>query len=138
MAAVQQTYKNHPRVDRAYLALTILNLTDLIAAIWWMGRRFDLQHLVVVGLAIAILSATHALRHYAMVNQNRIIRLEENVRLHWMGADGAGLTMKQLIALRFASDAEVVTLARRAAAENLSPKQIKESITTWRPDLERV
>lgn len=138
MAAIKQTYKNHVRVDRAYLALTVLNLTDLIAAIWWMGRRFDLHHLVVVGLAVAVLSATHALRHYALVNQNRTIRLEENVRLHWLGADGAGLTMKQMIALRFASDGEVVALARRAAAENLSPNQIKEAIVVWRPDLDRV
>ena len=104
MAAIQQTYKNHVRVDRAYLALMVLNFTDLIAAIWWMGRRFDLHHLVVVGLAIAVLSASFALRHYALVNQNRIIRLEENVRLHWMGADGAGLNIRQMVALRFASD----------------------------------
>ena len=138
MAAVQQTYANHVRVDRAFMALQVLNLTDLIAAVWWMGRRFDLQHLVVVGLAVAVLSVTIATRHYALVNQNRTIRLEENVRLHWMGADGAGLTMKQMIALRFASDAEVVGLAKRAAAEGLTPKQIKEAIVMWRPDLDRV
>ncbi len=138
MAAVRQTYANHRRVDRAYMALQVLNLADLVAAIWWMHRRFDVQHLVVVGLAVAVLSATFALRHYAIVNQNRVIRLEENVRLHWMGADGAGLTLKQMVALRFASDGEVVALARRAAAEGLTPKQIKEAITVWRPDLERV
>lgn len=138
MAAVQQTFQNHVRVDRAYLALTVLNVTDLIAAIWWTARHFDAHHLVVVGLAVAVLSTTMAARHYALVNQNRIIRLEENVRLHWIGADGAGLTMKQMIALRFASDAEVVALAKRAAAEGLTPKQIKEAIVTWRPDLERV
>lgn len=138
MAAVQQTLKNHVRVDRAYLALTVLNVTDLIAAIWWTARHFDAHHLVVVGLAVAVLSTTIAARHYALVNQNRIIRLEENVRLHWMGVDGAGLTMKQMIALRFASNAEVVGLAKRAAAEKLTPQQIKEAIVTWRPDLERV
>ncbi len=138
MTAVQQTYANHVRVDRAYLALMVLNLTDLIAAIWWTARHFDAHHLVVVGLAIAVLSATIATRHYALVNQNRVIRLEENVRLHWMGADGAGLTMKQMIALRFASDGEVVGLAKRAVAEGLTPKQMKEAITVWRPDLERV
>ena len=138
MAAVRQTYKNHVRVDRAYMALMLLNVTDLIAAIWWTARRFDAHHLVVVGLAVAVLSASFALRHYALVNQNRIIRLEENVRLHWMGADGAGLTLQQMVALRFASDGEVVALARRAAAEGLLPKQIKEAIVSWRADLERV
>ncbi len=138
MAVVQQTYKNHVRQDRAYLLLQVLNGADLVAAIWWMHRRFDLQHLVVVGLAVAVLSATIAARHYAIVNQNRIIRLEENVRLHWMGADGAGLTIQQMVALRFASDGEVVALARRAAAEGLTSRQIKEAVVVWRPDLERV
>lgn len=138
MAEVRQTYANHVRVDRAYLALQVLNLADLITAIWWTARHFDARHLAVVGLAVAVLSVTIATRHYALVNQNRIIRLEENVRLHWMGADGAGLTMQQMIALRFASDAEVVALARRAVAETMTPKQIKEAITTWRPDMERV
>lgn len=138
MAAVQQTYNNHVRVDRAYLALMVLNVTDLIAAIWWTARRFDAHHLAVVGLAVAVLSTSFAMRHYALVNQNRIIRMEENVRLHWMGADGAGLTMKQMIALRFASDGEIVGLARRAAAERMTPKQIKEAIVVWRPDLERI
>ncbi len=133
-----QTLQNHVRIDRAYLALMVLNLTDLIAAIWWMARHFDAHHLVVVGLAVAVMSATIATRHYALVNQNRIIRLEENVRLHWMGADGAGLTMKQMIALRFAGDGEVVELARRAAAGGLTPKQIKEAIVVWRADMERV
>ena len=93
---------------------------------------------IVLGLALGVTSAAIAARHYAIVNQNRIIRLEENVRLHWMNIDPSGLTMRQLIALRFASDAEVPALAERAAREKLSAKEIKAAITQWRADHDRV
>jgi hypothetical protein len=48
------------------------------------------------------------------------------------------LTEEQLIALRFASDAEVPKLAERALAEKLSRADTKKSIQTWRPDYWRV
>jgi hypothetical protein len=48
------------------------------------------------------------------------------------------LTVKQIVGLRFASDAEFVELARKAAEEGLSPDAIKKSIKTWRPDHYRV
>jgi hypothetical protein len=48
------------------------------------------------------------------------------------------LTEGQLIALRFASDAEVPKLAERAVSEKLSPADIKKAIQTWRPDYWRV
>jgi hypothetical protein len=49
----------------------------------------------------------------------------------------AKLSKKQIVALRFASDEELGALLERAARENLSPKDIKASIKTWRADWHR-
>ena len=136
--AEQQNYKNHVRRDHAYLALTVLNLTLFITAVRELLRHYDLLHWVLLGLAVSAASAAIATREYALKNQNRIIRLEENVRLHHLGVDPSGLTMRQMIALRFASDAEVPALARRAETERLEPKAIKQAIGQWRADHDRV
>ncbi len=100
-------------------------------AIWW----------IVLSLVFVLLSVKT--RVYALRNQDRLIRLEERLRLTALlpAAEHASLhtlTTSQLIALRFASDAELPSLARRAGAENLTAKQIKEAIQTWRPDRSRV
>ena len=78
-------------------------------------------------------------RETALRVQDRLIRLEEQLRLADLVDEDhlelvEALTVKQYIALRFASDAEVPALAQRAVAENLTQKQIKEAIVTWRPD----
>jgi hypothetical protein len=78
-------------------------------------------------------------RWYIVALQDRIIMLETKVRAAELLAAGqdaqlAKLTPKQIAALRFASDEEFGSLLERAARENLSPKDIKASIRTWRPD----
>ena len=81
-------------------------------------------------------------RWYIVRLQDRIIMLEMKVRAAEIlpaGQDAllAKLSPKQIAALRFASDDELGPLLERAARENLSPKDIKASIRTWRPDLHR-
>jgi hypothetical protein len=83
------------------------------------------------------------IRTYAIKVQDRVIRLEERMRLRELApADWRPqierLSLDQCIGLRFASDAEVVALARQALEENLNRKQIKERIKNWRPDHWRV
>lgn len=134
----QQTLQNHVRLDKAYMALMLLNATLLVAVLCYGGRHYTALNWILLGLAIAVTSATMATRRYGLKNQDRIIRLEENVRLHWMGTDPSGLTMRQIIALRFASDEEVSSLALRAAGEKLSPKDIKAAIAQWRADHDRI
>ncbi len=133
-----QTYKNHVHRPPGPTALSVLNVTLFLTAVVELVRHYDLLHWFLLGLAVSAWSAAIAAREYALKNQNRVIRLEENVRLHHLGVDPSGLTMRQMIALRFASDAEVPALARRAEAERLDPKAIKQSIQQWRADHDRV
>ena len=78
-------------------------------------------------------------RELATKVQNRAIRAEENLRHFVMTGKllDPNLKMGQIIALRFASDEEYLTLAKRAVQENLSREDIKKAIKTWRPDHHR-
>ncbi len=82
-------------------------------------------------------------QHYALTNQNRIVRLEVRVRYFELTGKrfseiASKLSFGQIAALRFASDEEFVALIRKTINENLSPKEIKKSISHWNPDYMRV
>ena len=79
-------------------------------------------------------------RIFALKAQDRAIRAEENLRHFALTGKllPAGLNVSQIVALRFASDEEFPALATKAAAENLSNKQIKQTIQQWKADWYRV
>lgn len=82
-------------------------------------------------------------QHYALINQNRIVRLELRFRYYVLTGKRLEeiehkLSFKQLAALRFAGDDELVQLIDKAVAENLSPDTIKRNIQNWLPDEMRV
>jgi hypothetical protein len=94
-------------------------------------------------MAIVFILMAGGARGYALKAQDRIIRLEERLRLRALlpAADHAHineLTVPQLIALRFASDDELPELAHRALTKNMEPKAIKQAIVNWRPDHHRI
>jgi cell division protein ZapA (FtsZ GTPase activity inhibitor) len=104
---------------------------DPILHLWW----------IVMSLVFILMNG--AARMAALRAQNRVIRLEEKIRMATLFTpqelvELESLTMQQLIALRFASNPELLGLARRAVREKLEPKQIKEAIVSWRPDYDRV
>ena len=83
-----------------------------------------------------------ATRTYITKLQDRIIKLEMRVRGAGLltpaqQAALAGLPTRQIVALRFASDAELPALLDRACSERLEPDQIKRAIKNWTPDYDR-
>jgi hypothetical protein len=103
-------------------------------------REHRVLHSWIVLVALAFLLLLAEVRRYAAANQDRIIRLEERLRIAALAptTDVLKLSTRQLVALRFASDAELPALVHRTLAENLEPEAIKQSIASWRPDFQRV
>jgi hypothetical protein len=148
--AAAQTYKKHVRWDPAWhlFIMPVLMINIVLAAYvtvshWhWPSphhRLFVWWIVVSVALFMGLMKA----RMYPLMAQDRIIRLEERLRLQALLsgeelAASQALTEDQLIGLRFASDAELPALAARALKENLTRDQIKQAIVTWRPDNFRV
>jgi Family of unknown function (DUF6526) len=139
-----QSFSNHTRYDPLFhfFILPVFAVT-LIASIVCVVRRPCLHSAWMVVLAIAALILMFKVRLYALKVQDRVIRLEERLRLAAL-LDPAlrrripEITESQLIALRFASDAELPALAARALNEKLAAADIKKSIQKWRPDNWRV
>ena len=102
-------------------------------------RHPSLQAFGLITLAFSAIMLALISRAYTVRLQDRIIRLEMRLRLERLGKalEFARLTTPQLVALRFASDAELRDLVDRALIENLTLDQIKRSINDWQPDFHR-
>ena len=142
-----QTLKNHTRYDPLFHFTAIpLLLLNLIFSIYVTIRDWPAHphlHIWWIVMSIVLFVMLGISRSSALRAQDRIIRLEERLRLAALlpVADRPHideLTIRQLIALRFASDAELPALVHKTLTQNLEPKAIKESIITWRPDHDRV
>jgi hypothetical protein len=92
--------------------------------------------LALVSLSVAVMTLVIISRTYIVRLQNRVIRVEMMLRLERLGrgADFGRLSMPQIAALRFASDAELPALIDRARAESLTSDQIKRAVTDWQGD----
>jgi hypothetical protein len=139
-----QTYANHARLDPWYhFFLAPIVLIILIASIVHLVRHPHVWGAVHVILAFALFMLVLKVRSYPLKVQDRVIRLEERLRLtallpEPLRARMNELDVRQLIALRFASDAEIPALVERTLNEKLAPKQIKQAIQNWRADNFRV
>lgn len=136
-----QSFKSHTQWDPLFhFVLSPILLINVILAVKhaWSYPAYTTVLAVVMAMAIFLLA--FKMRIYSLKVQDRVIRLEERLRLQGQlpAAEIAKLTEKQLVALRFAADDEVAPLAQKALAGNWNQKQIKAAIKTWRPDHFRV
>jgi hypothetical protein len=139
-----QNFSNYTRRDPLFhfFILPVFAIT-LIVTIVHLVRRPGLHSAWLVVVMIAVLVAVFKIRLYALKVQDRVIRLEERLRLATL-LDPAlrpripEFAEAQLIALRFAPDAELPALAARALNEKLAAQEIKQAIQNWRPDYWRV
>lgn len=142
--ASPQSFKNHGRFDPPFhfFIVPVLAAT-LIIAIVHLVMHFNFEGAWLVVLSIAGVVLVFKVRLYSLKVQDRVIRLEERLRLQSLApqewhAQFAHLNEDQLIGLRFAADDEVVALAKLALEQKLTRKQIKERIKSWRADDWRV
>ena len=143
---VSQSYANHTRWHAPFhfflgpgtlllLILTIVNVVSALISGSTPGFCCSSESCRQCSLLLIRLNPLRA--------QDRLIRLEERLRLQALLPDAMHsripeLSERQLVALRFASDAEVAALATQVLASNMPAKDIKKAIVTWRADTFRV
>ena len=131
-----QTFETHRYRPTFWLSGFLAGSLALVLMLWTTARSLTLANVTLLLLVYAAFTAIYLVRRYALNLQDSIIRLEMQVRLASLGRQGdlARLKRRQVVALRFASDAELPALLERAIAEQLTDDQIKRAITGWQPD----
>jgi hypothetical protein len=140
----EQNFKNHGQMVPGFHYVTFGAILALIGgSINYLLKSSPenkyLASLLVLASVIFVFIAWFS-RTFALKAQDRAIRAEENLR-HFVLTGKllpTSLTVAQVVALRFAVDAEFPALVEKAVAENLSGKDIKLAIQNWKADFYRV
>lgn len=141
---IEQNFKNHAKMVPGFHYVGLLSILALL-----IGSFINLCHsapenlysaslICLIAFIAAILWAYTRL--FSLKAQDRAIRAEENLRYYVMTGKlfPQELTVQQIIALRFASDAEFIALVDKAVKEGLTNKEIKLAIQNWKADYYRV
>lgn len=134
----EQSFQSHAHRPTQTAVAGLFAMAALILQVMAMRGR-DTGAWAVLFAILAVFTLVAISRVYTVRLQDRIIMLETKVRAAELLAAGQDslltkLSVKQITALRFASDEELGGLLERAVRDNLSPKDIKAAIKTWRPD----
>lgn len=141
-----QQYANHRKFDPLFhFVLLWLTLIVLVGAVIYAVRSLIAGEgvstaLLLLGLSVIAAILVMLVRTYALKAQDRAIRAEEQLRHFILTGKPIDprLSLRQIIALRFAGDQEYPELCRKAAEENMQPDDIKKAIRTWRADHHRL
>ncbi len=138
MSPERQTYANHRHQPTMAGLLFLFAVVALVSSVIALFRRPDALGIAALALSLAMIVVAGIAREYIVRLQDRIIRTEMRMRVaaRWPErlAELERITMKQLVALRFASDPELPGLLDRAVNESLAPNEIKKAIRDWVPD----
>ncbi|MCG6957074.1 MAG: DUF6526 family protein [Gemmatimonadetes bacterium] len=145
MSKEPQSFENHVRVVPGfhYVAYGLV-FAALVLSVTLLVRDFSLEHVALLLLSVGAALALVYARLFPLGVQDRLIRLEERLRLERLLPEDLrprieDLTTRQLIGLRFASDEEVVELTRRVLDDGITDrKAIKAMVKSWRADYERI
>ena len=136
-----QSFKNHARfVPAFHFFVGPVFLLNIVWSVVRVVRSFSFGTIVSLLVAIALFVLAFTARIFALTVQDRVIRLEMRLRMQQMLPPDLTpripeFTVSQLVALRFASDAELPDLARKVLQENLTErKAIKTLVQNWQPD----
>jgi len=140
-----QNFANHAKfVPMYHMVAFPMIMTYVAYSLYTVITAFSVASLISLLFGVGVIIVTLFARLFPLAAQDRIIRLEERMRLHELlpqeqhGTIGQ-LTTEQLIGLRFASDDEVADLIRTVVSEGIKDrKEIKSRVKNWRPDHQRV
>jgi hypothetical protein len=139
-----QDFKNHVKWDPPFhFFLAPVGLVTVCIGIYQLTQRQTFADIWFLVVALAFLILIFKMRIYSLKVQDRVIRLEERLRLMTLlpgplQSRILELSEGQLVALRFASDAEVASLVDKTLANQWKPKEIKQAIVNWKADYHRV
>jgi len=143
----QQSFRSHASKDSAFVffllpALLVNLILGIVILVMNLHSQLILSLWIVI-LSFAMCIVAMKLRSYPLKVQDRVIRLEERLRLAALLPEPLKkripeLSADQLVGLRYASDAEIASLVELTLEKDLDRKQIKERIQTWRPDYFRI
>lgn len=142
----RQSYSNHIRYYAPHHFVFYPVATTLLGfGIYYSFTRPETALWIFISsLFVLLIALSFMLRqHYALILQNRIVRME--LRFRYFSLTGERLEEfehrlrdSQLFALRFASDDEFLPLIKKAMEDKTSASRIKKSITHWKGDYHRV
>ncbi len=140
-----QNFQNHARLVTGFHKVAFLLL--LVPFVFWVYRAatsFSVDGLMLVVFGIGVFMIAFYARVFALGAQDRVIALEETLRMERVFPEDlksqiSEITQSQFVALRFASDDELVELSRRVlGGEFPDQKSIKAAVKNWRADHRRV
>jgi c-di-AMP phosphodiesterase-like protein len=139
-----QNFANHASFDLLYhVVLFALILFTLVMAVIYCVQQPGIKAIWVLFGEAALVIIFIKLRTYPLKNQDRIIRLEERLRLTLLLPENLRpriheLSESQLVAIRFVPDEEIPEVFKKAVEEKLTNKQIKALVNNWRADHFRI